>query len=101
MIRINLLPHREEKRKARRQQFYGLVGMISVLALLMVFLGYTIISGYIAAQESRMSFSKKEIAVLDQQIEQIKRLKEQTQALLSRKQIIESLQRDPQKQFGC
>ena len=22
MIRINLLPHREEKRKARRQQFY-------------------------------------------------------------------------------
>ena len=94
MIRINLLPHREEKRKARRQQFYGLVGMISVLALLIVFLVYTIISGYIAAQESKNELLKKEIAVLDQQIEQIKRLKEQTQALLSRKQIIESLQRD-------
>lgn len=94
MIRINLLPHREEKRKARRQQFYGLLGMISVLALLIVFLVYTIISGYIAAQESKNDLLKKEIAVLDQQIEQIKRLKEQTQALLSRKQIIESLQRD-------
>ena len=94
MIRINLLPHREEKRKARRQQFYGLLGMISVLALLIVFLGYSIISGYISAQESKNSLLKKEIAVLDQQIEQIKRLKEQTQALLSRKQIIESLQRD-------
>ena len=94
MIRINLLPHREEKRKARRQQFYGLLGMITVLALLIVFLVLTIISGYIAAQESKNDLLKKEIAVLDQQIEQIKRLKEQTQALLSRKQIIESLQRD-------
>ena len=94
MIRINLLPHREEKRKARRQQFYGLLGMVSVLALLMVFLGYTIISGYIAAQEAKNALLKKEIAVLDQQIEEIKRLKEQTQALLSRKQVIESLQRD-------
>ena len=94
MIRTNLLPHREEKRKARRQQFYGLLGMISVLALLIVFLVYTIISGYISAQESKNDLLKKEIAVLDQQIEQIKRLKEQTQALLSRKQVIESLQRD-------
>ena len=31
---------------------------------------------------------------LDKQIDQIKRLKEQTQALLARKQIIEALQRD-------
>ena len=48
MIRINLLPHREEKRKARRQQFYGLLVMISVLAGLFVFLTYTIIVGYIS-----------------------------------------------------
>lgn len=94
MIRINLLPHREEKRKARRQQFYGLVGMISVLAGLIVFLVYSIISGYISAQEAKNDFLKKEIAVLDKQIDQIKRLREQTQALLARKQIIESLQRD-------
>ena len=39
MIRINLLPHREEKRKARRQQFYGLLVMISVLAGLIVLQG--------------------------------------------------------------
>ena len=94
MIRINLLPHRAEKRRARRQQFYGLLGMVSVLAALLVFLGYTVISGYITAQEAKNDFLKKEIAVLDKQIDQIKRLKEQTQALLARKQIIESLQRD-------
>lgn len=94
MIRINLLPHREEKRKARRQQFYGLLGLISILALLIVFLVYTIIAGYISVQEEKNNFLKKEIAVLDKQIDQIKRLKEQTQALLARKQVIESLQRD-------
>lgn len=94
MIRINLLPHREEKRKARRQQFYVLSGLVSVLAGLIVFLGYTVINGYIATQDERNEFLKSEIVVLDKQIEQIKRLKEQTQLLLSRKQIIESLQGD-------
>jgi type IV pilus assembly protein PilN len=94
MIRINLLPHREEKRKARRQQFYALIGMVSVLAALIVFLVHTVIAGYISAQEAKNEFLKKEIAVLDKQLDQIKRLKEQTQALLVRKQIIESLQRD-------
>lgn len=94
MIRINLLPHREEKRKARRQQFYGLLVMVSVLAGLIVFLTYSIIEGYISSQEERNSFLKSEIVILDKQIDEIKRLKEQTQALLARKQIIESLQRD-------
>lgn len=94
MIRINLLPHREEKRKARRQQFYGLLVMVSVLAGLIVFLGYSIIEGYISSQEARNDFLKSEIVLLDKQIDEIKKLKEQTQALLARKQIIESLQRD-------
>ena len=94
MMRINLLPHREEKRKAKRQQFYGLFGLVSVLAFLIVFLVITVIDGYISAQEAKNDFLKKEIVVLDKQIDQIKRLKEQTQALLARKQVIESLQRD-------
>lgn len=94
MIRINLLPHREEAKKQRRQQFFALTGLISVLGLLVVFAGYTIIGGYISHQESANDFLKKEIAVLDKQLDQIKRLKEQTQALLARKQVIENLQRD-------
>jgi type IV pilus assembly protein PilN len=94
MIRINLLPHREEKRKARRQQFFVLMGLVAVLAGLIAFLGYSIISGYITTQEERNAFLKTEIAILDKQLEEIKRLKEQTASLLSRKQIIESLQSD-------
>jgi hypothetical protein len=94
MIRINLLPHREEKRKARRQQFYALLGLVTVLGGLIVVLVYSIIAGYITTQEARNDFLKKEIAALDKEIDQIKRLKQQTEALLERKRIIESLQRD-------
>lgn len=92
MIRINLLPHREEKRKALRQQFMALVGLVAVLALLIVFLVHGVISGYISQQESKNAFLKKEIAALDKEIDEIKRLKEQTSALLSRKNVIENLQ---------
>ena len=94
MTRINLLPHREEARKARRQQFYLMLSGVAALAALVVFLGSTVINGHISDQSDANDFLKREIAVLDKQIEQIKRLKEQTQALLSRKQIIEDLQRD-------
>lgn len=92
MIRVNLLPHREEKRKARRQQFYALAGLAVVLGGVIWFLGFTVINGYIGAQDRKNDFLKKEIAELDKQIDEIKKLKEQTAALLARKQIIESLQ---------
>jgi type IV pilus assembly protein PilN len=92
MIRINLLPHREEKRKALRQQFFALAGLISVLAILIVVMVHGVIAGYIGQQESKNEFLKKEIAALDKEIDEIKRLKEQTNALLSRKGVIESLQ---------
>jgi type IV pilus assembly protein PilN len=92
VIRINLLPHREEKRKALRQQFYALSGLIAVLAGLIVILVHGIIAGYISQQESKNEFLKKEIAALDKEIDEIKKLKEQTEALLSRKRVIEALQ---------
>jgi type IV pilus assembly protein PilN len=92
VIRINLLPHREEKRKALRQQFYALAGLIAVLAGLIVVAVHGAISGYISQQEGKNAFLKKEIAALDTEIDEIKRLKEQTDALLSRKRVIESLQ---------
>lgn len=94
MIRINLLPHREEAKKARREQFFVLAGLVSVLGILIGLAGYTFIDSAITAQVGKNDYLKQEIAVLDKQLDQIKRLKEQTQALLSRKQVIENLQRD-------
>jgi type IV pilus assembly protein PilN len=92
MIRINLLPHREEKRKARRQQFYALAGLLLALGGLLVFAVHSVIGGYIGRQDEKNGYLKAEIASLDKQIDEIKRLREQTDALLSRKQVIETLQ---------
>jgi type IV pilus assembly protein PilN len=100
VIRINLLPHREEKRKATRQQFYALSGLIAVLSGLIVVMVHGVISGYVAQQESKNEFLKKEIAALDKEIDEIKRLKEQTEALLSRKRVIESLQSNRTEAVG-
>ncbi len=92
MIRINLLPHREEKRKALRQQFYALAALIALVSLLIWLVGYSLIDAMIERQEERNRFLKGEIAVLDKQIAEIRKLREQTEALLQRKQVIEALQ---------
>ena len=92
MIRINLLPHREAKRKARRQQFYVLLGLVSVLAGVIWFLGYSLINGQASAQDEKNEFLKREIVSLDKEIDEIKKIQEQTNALLARKRVIEALQ---------
>ena len=92
MIRINLLPHREEKRKARRQQFILLAALTALAGLAVWFVGHSIIAGYVQGQEAKNAFLKREIAALDAEISEIKGLREQAEALLSRKQVIESLQ---------
>lgn len=94
MIRINLLPHREQAKKARRNQFYSLMGLVIGLGGVIVLMGYTGIQGYIHNQESKNEMLSREIAIISKDIEEIKRLKEQTAALLARKNIIENLQRD-------
>lgn len=92
MIRVNLLPYREERRKARRSQFFALAALIGILGGLIVFLVHGINAGYISHQEGKNDFLKREIAALEKDLDEIKRLKEQTEALLSRKRVIESLQ---------
>ena len=72
MIRINLLPHREEKRRQRRQQFYLLAGAMVVLGALIGVLVSTIIGGFIESQEDKNNFLKTEIAKLDKDIAEIK-----------------------------
>jgi type IV pilus assembly protein PilN len=92
MIRVNLLPHRAEKRKARQLQFVLLSIISVVLGAVLVGFVHVAISTQISYQERRNTYLKQEIAVLDKQIEEIKKLREQTQALLARKTVVENLQ---------
>ena len=91
-VRINLLPHREQKRAARQRQFISLAVSLAILALACVGLGHMYFASRIDNQNSRNSLLKGEIAKLDEQIKEIDKLREQTQALLARKQVVETLQ---------
>ncbi len=92
MIRINLLPHREMKRAARQREFVFLAVGAVVLGAGIVVLTHTYIAAQIDNQKSRNELLRAENAKLDKQIEEIRTLREQTQALLARKQVVETLQ---------
>jgi type IV pilus assembly protein PilN len=92
--RVNLLPHREERRKRARQHFFVLAGGTAVVGLLLVGAVHTFYQRQIDTQTDRNSFLKAEIAKLDQEIAEIDSLKAEIAALLARKNVIETLQRD-------
>lgn len=92
MIPINLLPHRAARRKAQQQQFFILAGMTVGLAAAIVVAVHTFFAGRIETQVERNKYLESEIVLLDKQIDEIRKLKEQTQALLARKRVVESLQ---------
>jgi len=92
--KINLLPHREERRKRARTHFAVLGAMTAALGLVIVAGGWFIYQQRISQQEDRNKFMKSEIAKLDKEIDEIKEVKDKIAALLARKQVIETLQAD-------
>ncbi|MET0216647.1 MAG: PilN domain-containing protein [Burkholderiales bacterium] len=92
MVRINLLPHRELKRKRQRDAFFALAAINLLIGSAVVFAVYGVIGGRIEQQQGRNSYLVGEIAILDKQIEEIRKLREQTQAMLARKKVVETLQ---------
>jgi len=79
MIRINLLPHRELARAARRRQFNAMLGLAVATGVVVVLLGHGWIASRQSNQEARNAFLEQEIAKLDTQISEIKKIREQTQ----------------------
>jgi type IV pilus assembly protein PilN len=94
MARINLLPHREDRRKRARQHFYVVAGGTAVVGALVVVAMHGYYAARIDTQFERNRFLKSEIAKLDKEIAEINKLKDEIQALLARKQVIETLQTD-------
>lgn len=92
MIRINLLPHRALKRKALQKQLSILAGIVCAIGLLIVWAGHAMIADQVDYQNTRNQYLNDQIAVLDKQIEEIREIKMQTQELLDRKGVVETLQ---------
>ena len=92
--KINLLPHREERRKRARTHFAVMGGMTAALGATIVAAVWFVYQQRISAQEDRNKFMKAEIAKLDKEIDEIRDVKDKISALLARKQVIETLQTD-------
>ncbi len=92
MMRINLLPHREEKRKERQKQFGVMAGITAVLGLAVAALLWVLFDGQVENQKGRNNYLTDEIAKLEKQIDEIKKIREETASLLAKKQVVEGLQ---------
>ena len=92
MIRINLLPHREIRRKLQQQQFFIAVGVVAAIGIAVWFAVHTFLAEQFSDQQDRNKYLNEEIAKVDKQIEEINKVKEQTAALLARKKVVETLQ---------
>lgn len=94
MIRINLLPHREEKRKQRKIAFVRRLVLASAMGLAISVAYAAFIGAKIANQNQRNSFIKAENVKLDAEIKEIATLKQEIEALQARQQAVEDLQSD-------
>ncbi|MGV8841769.1 MAG: PilN domain-containing protein [Pseudomonas sp.] len=92
MARINLLPWREELREERKQRFLVALATVLVVAVGAIFMGNQYLNGAIEEQRTRNDYIRKEIAILDARIKEIRELKTRRQQLLERMKIIQDLQ---------
>ncbi|MES3024516.1 MAG: PilN domain-containing protein [Pseudomonadota bacterium] len=94
MIRINLLPHREEKRKQKMAAFYALLALGAVVggAIVLVVAGYN--ASRLSIQDERNTVLRSANVDLDAKITQIATLKVEIEGLKARQQAVEDLQGD-------
>jgi type IV pilus assembly protein PilN len=94
MIKINLLPHREARRKQRQAAFIALLALGGVVGMAVVLM----VGGYnaraLAIQAERNAVLTSSIVELDKKIVQIATLKQEIEGLKARQQAVEDLQGD-------
>jgi type IV pilus assembly protein PilN len=94
VILINLLPHREERRRQRKQTFFVGLGLAAAAGAAGAGLWYTVLQQMTSAQQQRNSFVQAEITRLDAQIKDIANLRAEIDALKARQKSVEDLQTD-------
>jgi type IV pilus assembly protein PilN len=94
VILINLLPHREAARAARKRSFFVALGVAAVVGAVIVGLWYMTLQQRIDAQIARNDFLQTEIKRLESQIKDIATLRAEIDALKARQKAVEDLQTD-------
>ncbi|MBC7995208.1 MAG: PilN domain-containing protein [Rhizobacter sp.] len=94
MILINLLPHREEKRKRRKAAFFLGLGLAAVAGAVVVGVWYLVLQQMTTGQQQRNEFLTAEIRKLEVQIKDIATLRAEIEALKARQKAVEDLQID-------
>jgi len=94
MIRINLLPHREAKRKQKQAAFVALMALGGLAGAALVLMIGAVNASRIATQNERNLVLQNANAELDKKIGKIASLKAEIEALKARQQAVEDLQGD-------
>ncbi|KGP64164.1 pilus assembly protein PilN [Legionella norrlandica] len=92
MTEINLLPWREQKREQEKKLFTTLLLIGIAASAAIVFLINSYASHLISNQTERNQSLQKEITSLDEQIKEIRALKQIREGLVSRMSIVRNLQ---------
>jgi type IV pilus assembly protein PilN len=94
MIRINLLPHREAKRKQKQAAFIAMLALAGIIGVAVVLMVGAYNASRISIQNERNLVLKTANADLDKKIGAIAALKQEIEALQARQQAVEDLQGD-------
>lgn len=94
MILINLLPHREEARKRRKEAFQATMFASFLLGLVIAGAIYWWFQMMITDQQAKNNFLQQEIKVLEEQIKEIASIEDEIAALRARQKAVEDLQSD-------
>jgi type IV pilus assembly protein PilN len=92
VILINLLPHREERRKRKKVAFFAGLGVAAAAGLAIVGMWFVVVQQMTGVQQERNAFLATEIAKLELQIKDIATLKAEIESLKARQKAVEDLQ---------
>ena len=92
MVRINLLPWREQLREERKKRFIIIFAGVCILAVAVVLFTDQYLKFKVTQQNARNNFILQENTILDSRIQEISELKTRRQQLVERMKIIQDLQ---------
>jgi type IV pilus assembly protein PilN len=92
MAHINLLPWRESRRVDHKKNYLTLLFVLALSAIGLMFAAGNVLEKMIDNQNYRNNFIEQQTALLDQQIEKIKNIKKDKEAIEQRMALIEQLE---------